>query len=96
MRKASFLLAFGLAMLLPRWRRRRLRRAKSTTSLSSGSLATVHAGAGVPTGIWRSRWRWVEDVAIAARCKNPMVDQAEHNYTVVDPYYDFFGMAIPS
>lgn len=37
----------------------------------------------------------VEDVAIAARCKNPMVDQAEHNYTVVDPYYDFFGYGDP-
>jgi hypothetical protein len=24
-----------------------------------------------------------------------MVDQAEHNYTVVDPYYDFFGYGDP-
>jgi hypothetical protein len=38
----------------------------------------------------------VEDVAIAARCKNPMLDQAEHNYTVMDPYNDFLAMAIPS
>jgi hypothetical protein len=36
-----------------------------------------------------------EDVVIAARCKNPMVDQAEHNYTVIDPYYDFFGYGDP-
>jgi hypothetical protein len=37
----------------------------------------------------------VEDVVIAARCKNPMLDQAEHNYTVVDPYYDYFGYGDP-
>jgi len=37
----------------------------------------------------------VEDVAIAARCKNPMLDQAEHNYMVVDPYYEFFGYGDP-
>ena len=37
----------------------------------------------------------VEDVAIAARCKNPMLDQAEHNYTVLDPYYEFFGYGDP-
>ena len=37
----------------------------------------------------------VEDVVIAARCKNPMLDQAEHNYRVVDPYYDFFGYGDP-
>jgi|SRR5580658_1516643 hypothetical protein len=37
----------------------------------------------------------VEDVVIAARCKNPMLDQGEHNYKVVDPYYDFFGYGDP-
>jgi hypothetical protein len=37
----------------------------------------------------------VEDVVVAARCKNPMLDQAEHNYTVMDPYYDFFGYGDP-
>ena len=37
----------------------------------------------------------VEDVAIAARCKNPMLDQAEHNFKVVDPFYDFFGYGDP-
>ncbi len=37
----------------------------------------------------------VEDVVIAARCKNPMLDQAENNYTVIDPYYDFFGYGDP-
>ncbi len=37
----------------------------------------------------------VEDVVIAARCKNPMLDQGEHNYTVMDPYDDFFGYGDP-
>ena len=37
----------------------------------------------------------VEDVAIAARCKNPMLDQGEHDYKVVDPYYDYFGYGDP-
>lgn len=37
----------------------------------------------------------VEDVVIAARCKNPMLDQSEHNYTVLDPYNEFFGYGDP-
>ena len=28
----------------------------------------------------------IEDVVIAARCKNPLLDEAEHNYAVIDPY----------
>jgi len=37
----------------------------------------------------------VEDVVIAARCKNPLLDQAEHEYSVIDPYYTFFGYGDP-
>jgi len=37
----------------------------------------------------------IEDVVIAARGKNPLLDQAEHNYRVVDPYYEFFGYGDP-
>ena len=37
----------------------------------------------------------VEDIAIAARCTNPMADQAEHNYRVVDPFNAFFGYGDP-
>jgi len=37
----------------------------------------------------------VEDVVIAARCKNPMLDEAQHDYTVIDPYYDFYGYGNP-
>ena len=37
----------------------------------------------------------VEDIIIAARCKSPMLDQAEHNYTVMDPFNDFYGYGDP-
>ncbi len=37
----------------------------------------------------------VEDIVIPARCKNPMIDQASHNFRVVDPLYDFFGYGDP-
>ena len=37
----------------------------------------------------------VEDAVIAARCRNPLLDEAEHNYKVVDPYYTFFGYGDP-
>jgi hypothetical protein len=37
----------------------------------------------------------VEDAVIAARCKNPLLDQAEHDYTVIDPYYTFYGYGDP-
>jgi len=33
----------------------------------------------------------VEDLVVAARCTNPMADQAEDNFTVIDPYNSFFG-----
>jgi hypothetical protein len=37
----------------------------------------------------------VEDAVIAARCKNPLLDAAEHNYEVIDPYYTFYGYGNP-
>ncbi|MGA8151291.1 MAG: hypothetical protein WB952_10105 [Terriglobales bacterium] len=37
----------------------------------------------------------VEDIVIPARCTNPMMDQAEENYLVVDPYNTFFGYGNP-
>jgi hypothetical protein len=33
----------------------------------------------------------VEDLVVAARCTNPLADQAEDDFTVVDPYNTFFG-----
>ena len=37
----------------------------------------------------------VEDVVIAARCKNPMIDQAQHDYQVVDPLNSYYGFGDP-
>lgn len=37
----------------------------------------------------------VEDVVIAARCKNPMIDQSQHNYRVIDPFNEYFGYGDP-
>ena len=37
----------------------------------------------------------VEDLVMAAKCTNPMVDQTEHGFMVVDPYYSFFGYGDP-
>ena len=33
----------------------------------------------------------IEDLVVAARCTNPLGDQAEDNFTVIDPYNHFFG-----
>jgi hypothetical protein len=38
----------------------------------------------------------IEDAVIAARCKNPMLDQGEHNFRVIDPYNSFFGYGNPA
>jgi hypothetical protein len=37
----------------------------------------------------------VEDIVIAAQCKDPMMDADEHRYTVIDPYYSFYGFGNP-
>jgi hypothetical protein len=33
----------------------------------------------------------VDDLVIAARCKNPLADQAEYGFLVADPYNSFLG-----
>ena len=37
----------------------------------------------------------VEDVVIVARCKNPLIDQDEKNYKVIDPLDAFYGYGNP-
>lgn len=37
----------------------------------------------------------VDDLVIVAQSKKPMLDAAEHNYKVVDPYYNFYGYGDP-
>src|SRR5713101_3789932 len=33
----------------------------------------------------------IEDLIVAARCTNALVDQAEKNFSVIDPYNTFYG-----
>lgn len=37
----------------------------------------------------------VDDLVIVAQSKKPLLDQAEHSYKVVDPYYGFYGYGDP-
>jgi hypothetical protein len=37
----------------------------------------------------------IDDIVIPARCKNPMMNQAENQYLVIDPYYSFYGYGNP-
>jgi hypothetical protein len=37
----------------------------------------------------------VEDIVIPAKCTNPMMDQSENSFVVVDPYNSFFGYGDP-
>jgi hypothetical protein len=37
----------------------------------------------------------IQDVVMAATCKDPMMDQAEHDFKVIDPYNSFFGYGDP-
>src|SRR5437899_9267676 len=37
----------------------------------------------------------VEDAVIVARCADPLMDEAERNYKVIDPYDAFFGYGDP-
>ena len=37
----------------------------------------------------------VEDAVIVAHCKDPMLDQVDRNYKVIDPYNSFFGYGDP-
>ena len=37
----------------------------------------------------------VEDAVIVARCTNPLMDEAENNYKVIDPYNSFYGYGDP-
>ena len=37
----------------------------------------------------------VDDIVIPARCTNPMIDVAEHKYSVIDPASAFYGLSDP-
>ena len=96
MRKASLLLAFSAALLIPAFGQAPAAARKIDNEFVQqqfGNQFTLLPEIGASFGDLDGDG--VEDVAIAARCKNPMLDQADHNYTVVDPYYDFFGYGDP-
>ncbi len=37
----------------------------------------------------------IEDLAVAAKAVNPLLNAVEYHYTVVDPYHSFFGYGNP-
>jgi hypothetical protein len=96
MRKASLLLAFSFAMMIP--------------ALGQGPAADRKIDNEFVQQQFGDQFTFlpefapvfgdldgdgVEDVVIAARCKNALLDQAEHKYTVLDPYNEFFGYGNP-
>jgi len=60
--------------------------------VTSNSARTVRAGraSAVYDG---PRWRWLDDLVIAARCKNPMADRDEYSFQIIDPYDSFLGFS---
>src|SRR5271166_5581113 len=96
MRKVFLLLAFSVAMLLPAFGQAPTTARKIDNEFvhqQFGDQFTLVPEAGAVFGDLDGDG--VEDAVIAARCKNPMLDQGEHNYTVIDPYYDYFGYGDP-
>ena len=96
MTKAFSLLAFSIALLVPGFGQ-----TQSATFKVDNDFVHQQFGDGftllpeIPPVFGDLDGDGVEDVVIAARGKNPMSDQGDHNYRVIDPYYDFFGYGDP-
>ena len=58
-----------------------------------GNSCTVNAA--VPAVSGDLNGDGIEDIVIAARCKDPMMDAAENHYTVLDPFFAFYGFGDP-
>jgi hypothetical protein len=95
MRKSSALLALSIAILIPvlGWGETTPKIDNDFVQRTFGKDFTMVAEVGGMVGDLDGDG--VEDAVIAARCKNPLLDEAEHNYEVVDPYYTFFGYGDP-
>src|ERR1035441_4678032 len=96
MRKASLLLAFMVAILISAFGQGAPTARKVDNAFVQqqfGTEFTLVPQVGAAFGDLDGDG--VEDVIIAARCKNPLLDEAEHNYTVIDPYHSFFGYGNP-
>ena len=50
---------------------------------------------GIPPVIADMDGDGVDDIVIPARCTNPMMDQAENGFQVIDPYDGYFGYGNP-
>jgi len=50
---------------------------------------------GVPASRGDLNGDGIEDLVIAARCTNPMMDADEFSFMVIDPYFAFFGYGDP-
>src|SRR6476660_10042316 len=53
--------------------------------------ATCTLLAGPPTYTADLDGDGTEDAVIVAKCTNPLMDQTEDSFTVIDPYNSFFG-----
>jgi hypothetical protein len=101
MRKVSLLLAFSVALLLPVFGQTPSATHPAGVRIVDNDFVQQQFGKQftfvpeVGAMVGDVDGDGVEDIVIAARCKNPMLDQGEHNYTVIDPYYDFFGYGDP-
>jgi hypothetical protein len=50
---------------------------------------------GIPAAVGDLDGDGIEDLAIVAKGKNPLVDEAEKGYKVLDPYHSFYGLGDP-
>src|ERR1700675_943095 len=96
MRKVSLLLAFGVAMLIPAFGQGSAAARKVDNEFVQQQFGREFTMLPELAPVFGDLdGDGVEDVVIAARCKNPMLDEAQHSYTVIDPYYDFYGFGDP-
>jgi hypothetical protein len=101
MRKVILFVALGIGMLLPAFGQGQGTAAAAMAFKIDNEFVQRQFGdqftilPDVPATFGDLDGDGVEDVVIGARCKNPMLDQGEHNYRVVDPLNDFFGYGDP-